>query len=1478
MNRLWHFAGNLSIDPHELALGTVRVEAWRRSGATSTLMSSCAADAQGRFDITVSANLGASDVVFFRVVVDGVVALSSEGMVELHSSDPYREITLVVPSAMSGVGSPPGGPSVSGVVLQSSGGPMPGVTVRAFDEMLRHEAQLGQATTDAQGHYLILYAMSQLAHKGGRPADLLVRAYDAQKTVIAQSAILFRAPEEAQINVVVGGTTFLGFSEFEQVQQALTPELDGASAAALSPDDITFLTNDTALDPERVQDYADASRLAPALGVVVAAVYGLLREGLPPDATGIQATSPQRLREALANAVSSNIVPASITATIDSLIATIAASAVSTALAPPPAGTINVGTIVSASGAPSVVQQAMLKAFSDPEAPPAATWAALRTQVGAANAAAVDRTQLAIQLAVFTHNHPPLIAHLLAPVVNGKPIASLQDLSGLSRTDWLNMLAVTQGGQVIGVPADVPGATDSARRWNYATTLARGIEEAFPSAVLAARLSVAPAPAGSPDLVRFLGQSPTFHLVNTSVDTFVAQNPASLTGITSTAAMTSALKGYQRLARLTPRIDEIQVLFAAGLTSAQGIARMGHSSFVTTFGGQLGVERASIISANASQVVGTALALYARYNPAFNFPVLPSMGWLEPDALATTFARQGSAVMLPNSGELSLNVAAAVQTLPTFTRLFGSPDSCACDDCRSITSPAAYLVDLFQFMGSTAQTALRARRPDLFGTFLSCANTNTPMPYIDLVNEVLEAAVVKLSTTPAPTGSPQAPQTTWSADDLNAGPENLNPIAYDVLAGAVFPWTLPFSLDLEEARIYLQHLGVEAADLMEAFQSTATPPDIISEVRLDVTPVEFTRLTAPGPTATIAPDLNAGAFLQQSQLTYEDLLDLLYSEFVHNPNAGPIRVVFPAGSDCDLDSASISPVTPLSQSLMERFTRIRRHLGWTAYEVDAVFRTFGSIDGASAPLHSLADAKALRAQLGVDVVDMLTWWGPIPIRIHRDGTPSLYAAVFQNQTIFDASEIGAFSLQSGGVALINESDPLDKHRGALAAALNVSPADLQWIIDPSPLGGMSSDLAGPNLTLGNVETCYRITSLARAGGLSVRDLLLLRQLTSINPFKSPADTRALLAARDAIAASPFNLAELGELLLGIAPAPGSPILTEDAAAVLLTDLQSGLLKIALAQAPLANTTADELRKALAAAVPQASIAALDAVVAVAIAPVAPSSADQQALHDALDGALTAPVVNTVVATLSASPPAAPSDRFGAILEPLHAFLRATLSQNLVVQALAVALHADVKAMRVLLTQAIQTPTGGAMDAFLALVNGLPSAVDLDRQNPAGLFQSTLLPTLIRVAKAAIIVSRFKMSIEELTFTLPSGSAPLFAGQDAKVGWLSLTHLPIAPTPPMAGAFTQWQNEVATFAFRDKNAVPGAGVFALLAIAATAPPRPPSTTPAATAAYDALVAPTLAAYNQALAGLTNWSSADLDGADQPSGWSLADVPQ
>ena len=82
--------------------------------------------------------------------------------------------------------------------------------------------------------------------------------------------------------------------------------------------------------------------------------------------------------------------------------------------------------------------------------------------------------------------------------------------------------------------------------------------------------------------------------------------------------------------------------------------------------------------------------------------------------------------------------------------LFGSLDMCDCEACASITSPAAYLADVLNFLGTDVATAgtspyevLIGRRPDIPHILLNCDNTNRALPYIDLVNELLEDEVLR---------------------------------------------------------------------------------------------------------------------------------------------------------------------------------------------------------------------------------------------------------------------------------------------------------------------------------------------------------------------------------------------------------------------------------------------------------------------------------------------------------------------------------------------------------------------------------------------------------------------------------------------------------------------------------------------------------------------------------------------------------------
>src|SRR6185503_20989204 len=99
--------------------------------------------------------------------------------------------------------------------------------------------------------------------------------------------------------------------------------------------------------------------------------------------------------------------------------------------------------------------------------------------------------------------------------------------------------------------------------------------------------------------------------------------------------------------------------------------------------------------------------------------------------------------------DVQQQVDSAAGSIPDWETLFGALDFCACQECASAHGPAAYFTDLLMFLkdrkvennSQTVKDLLFRRRPDLGDIELSCENTNTPVPFIDLVNEVLENVV-----------------------------------------------------------------------------------------------------------------------------------------------------------------------------------------------------------------------------------------------------------------------------------------------------------------------------------------------------------------------------------------------------------------------------------------------------------------------------------------------------------------------------------------------------------------------------------------------------------------------------------------------------------------------------------------------------------------------------------------------------------------
>lgn len=153
--------------------------------------------------------------------------------------------------------------------------------------------------------------------------------------------------------------------------------------------------------------------------------------------------------------------------------------------------------------------------------------------------------------------------------------------------------------------------------------------------------------------------------------------------------------------------------------------------------------------------------------------------------------------------------------IPNYADLFGNINFKAGDDARSVYSPAAYLSDLLQMLDDefvSSSIDFDTRRGDIKTINLDAENTNTLIPYLDVVNEVLEKHI----------------------SGTSGG-------AYDVLENAVYPFNMPFSLENEKIKNYLHHLGIPAHELRRLFAKEADYHTVAREY-LGLSTTELTTL------------------------------------------------------------------------------------------------------------------------------------------------------------------------------------------------------------------------------------------------------------------------------------------------------------------------------------------------------------------------------------------------------------------------------------------------------------------------------------------------------------------------------------------------------------------------------------------------------------------------------------------------------------
>ena len=845
----------------------------------------------------------------------------------------------------------------------------------------------------------------------------------------------------------------------------------------------------------------------------------------------------------------------------------------------------------------------------------------------------VPELQFTMQLGLLTLNNTQLISALRTTY---KP-SSLRALTTLDPSAFMQLITSRK----IPVPSSIPGSTQAEQQANYVNGIIDLLQKAYPTDYVAKQFASSK-DAAQQLVAKVLSNVREIDFLSTNLDPYLKHNSArAFQGIPTNqvASVTEQLEGTQRICRITQEASSVTTLLSAGMDSAAKITSIPRTAFVGRFSTALGgATNALAVYAAAQQINAQSVNVYRTIQSGLND--------VNPRAIANP--------------EFDLT-AVIQQQVPNWQELFGSTSYCTCDECGSVYGPAAYFVDLLEFLRYSGQNAdsispldvligksaanppIVGRRPDLAYIKLDCQNADTPLPYVDLINEILESYIAceKLEAHNTPANA--------TANELSVNPEYTCEKAYSILAQATYPLLLPYDRFLDIARTYLTFLGGNRRGVLELFHTQAAPFDPLGALAaetLGLSDVDFKLIsgwdfvsgnTVPPSAATWVSYVPT--FLQQAGLSFDELVELLRTQFINSAQT----ITLSGNDSCDTGQMVINGLTEATLTTIPAFLRLWKKLGVPMSVLGKALRVLAPSGINRTCLLALADSVSLGAQTSLPISQLLGLWSDID----TDGRNSLYLQLFQNKAVLNpvdknlalcyratlsampaaappASVATQLTVDSGNHQLLFTGVMTDEQRAdlltwaagnaavalavenlyearwtqgtdigpsatitdetpAILAALRISADDLNAIREAT---GLLDTTTKTPLTLANLSQLYRYALLAQSLGLVVPDLISLISLTGLNPFGlAPSDpvTQNLVGfvqAVQAVQASRFSAGDLNFIYRAISnPAAGIGPLAASVDVLAIT-LQAGLAKIAAANSYTPDPTGKLLRQKL----------------------------------------------------------------------------------------------------------------------------------------------------------------------------------------------------------------------------------------------------------------------------------------------------------
>lgn len=1131
--------------------------------------------------------------------------------------------------------------SVRGTVTDVQGQGLADLIVRAYDVDLRSEELLGKVKTNAEGKYEIEYSRNHFKRTEKRNADLAIKVfgYDGQELLHAPSLdeVRFNAEKRIRVNITIDAEISPHIDEFTTTVKTLRSIIGGTNIVDLEESDdnkdISFLTRETGIDNLQLQHFVLAHRLYDQTNIPAAFYYALFRLDtlLSNDVReplnfrfridlnskadllfyDIVLLEAEALARDLNEAVTLKIIPS---------ISTDELKAINKELAENKEKAKNyqenekkrlslemITNLVTSDKLPEIAKRISEQPFNIN-----ALFDLLEEGDLFKTTNSIDQAKASVALADILGFDTDIISSVSEAQGITKP-EDVSTLAALSHEEWSDMLTTSASTIRLGGRSMNPDLID-----RHASKLALRFEKKYPTIAYAGHLNREQNPRlENHDRVRsILSEHRDFKLDSTRIDSFFKEKEIDSE---ENQGAKKELKQLQRVFKLVPNYSKTNALIEKGMNSSHKIVSTGKSRFLNEIAPASGLtnKEAREVFARAENITTTSMMMVGEVQEMLSDTKIAALESTSAPAL----------------------LEAVSEDFPDLKTLFAQADMCSCEHCRSVYSPAAYLVELLEFLdrrtvidlsvspsvsGYLAKNVLFNRRPDIGDLDLNCANATTPLPYIDLVCEILEQAVhpdlgVALNAVVAEgvitvdilnqlqaaglpvtddaviyepdshgnyilrdedlvckfvnQGAPndylvfRLRQTFGSAEELAAAPEYVSTEAYDRLAAAEYAFALPFNLNHVESLAYFSRFDMSRAKLMDDFKAPGTPTDPSSQEiaaeKLGLTPIEHDLIKAP----QLAKQEDYWNLSAASLLIDMAVVDTMLTKTGLSYEELQILLQL---SFIDPDDDLFIRHEDLSCDTTKKFVE---NLDRAA--LDRIHR-FIRIRNKTGWSLELQDQLLTQAKLGNNSLDG-------DGLVHTSNLIKIQEAsgMKLEQLVGCYGEIPFQTFDDSDYIPLYHSIFLNKAaNGVIDEALFTSNLPPEKVGSPDPLSGdvltsiatalqissedlisLISALGLTELTYSSLSALYGHSLLSSKLSISVSDLLLLMELTQIDVFDSTSNTLEFVELVIEARQSPLNVETMQFMLKHAADDLSAVDISEDRIIEILTELQTGFQEL-----------------------------------------------------------------------------------------------------------------------------------------------------------------------------------------------------------------------------------------------------------------------------------------------------------------------------